>query len=717
MTEPTGSYPNPLDEFVTYSYHFVMSLANTTTAFNKMLGAADAGPYMAQVLEAGSPGAEFSVADGEKAYLVLDTRRFSAYSVSELTLEHIVTGADITNPNIPATAHTMRIIDTTGLSFFNMLMDLFHNKVKSTRASAFFLLSIVFVGHRPDGTTGVVDTCHIPLMLLTLEFTVDSRGSIFDITFMEQLVSPERGSPMDVTCSMGSVQSITTNSAGDTSTIQDMVQALEDQLNVQSLDWYRKYRNDANVGDAQVGKLVQYMITVPKDWRSFKCDTANRSRNVEQHFLTKKAASTAGSSSASATKASDNKAESYSQFSFSGTTNIQDAVKQILESSTELLALASEEKRKQGTAQSYKIMVNTTTDATTYVVHVDIIPFMFPKIEFQPTTQSANSTELAPGANNTVGGLAMSSHNLVTYDYMFTGANKDILDMKISYNPASATALDMNVDIGKSRFASNAAKGQTKQAAQEASTDGRVTKSSSFDPEIKAGDPIFYAPKSKDQQQNVSTQRTEQLSKDDSINAFKAKQEYTSTLAYFSFVSNTNLNITIRGNPNIIRKYADVIQKGGVPPHPSLMGAPELKSLNSADSSQTSKAVFEKSLKSGVASAKDSYYSTYIEPRLKGNQDTSDPLLSGPDVTVEPVFCKINVKAPNIDYTTSDFKDGESQYTDGWFYGGAYQILFITTTFSGGEFTHQLSMIPYDVSGVGSAFSANGTTTPVSKST
>jgi hypothetical protein len=96
-----------------------------------------------------------------------------------------------------------------------------------------------------------------------------------------------------------------------------------------------------------------------------------------------------------------------------------------------------------------------------------------------------------------------------------------------------------------------------------------------------------------------------------------------------------------------------------------------------------------------------------VYPRIasfaKANSPGTDVLLDGPDVSVLPLFCKVNIQAPNVDFTGDirKNKDGTSQslFTDEFFFNGPYMVLLISTEFAGGDFTQKLDMIPYDVSG------------------
>ena len=154
-------------------------------------------------------------------------------------------------------------------------------------------------------------------------------------------------------------------------------------------------------------------------------------------------------------------------------------------------------------------------------------------------------------------------------------------------------------------------------------------------------------------------------------------------------------------------------------PHPSFVGPAEIDKIKSAVSTANS-SIFSQVVEQRIGDAKKRYIAEYITPRVNRTVNPSsdgDPLLAGPDVSVEPVFCKLNILAPNIDYVTGDFSTAtdpttgkqESPYTDKFFYNGAYLVLMMRTSFENGTFTHDLSMIPYDISGTGDILGQNPT--------
>lgn len=706
-----NNYPNPLDNFRSHSYNFILTIANTTEALRKMIDqASNGGSSYIQAVNSATLGEAIDLG-GDSAYLLLDTRRFSQFSVSNFEMSHKYGTGSPANPTVPIALSKMKVVDSTGITFMNFLMDIMRNKIQSTRASAFFMLTVIFNGHTDEHPqqTHTISTCFIPMLLINLHFEFTSTGSLYDLEFAEVEGNP--GSAMPQMVDLGDVQAVSTENT--TNTLNGMLQALEDRLNVRSMQFYQKYNNEAyersSVQDkknfSKAGKLVQYMITIPDDWKNYRINTAGKSQNVEQVFLTKSAEKNKANAQTQqalddkvdqAKKSGDEKQiaaaqkERASYHSFSYTTSILDAIKIILESSKEYLDMGSEEKKKNGTAVLHKTLVSVTSDANTYMVHYDIYPYYAPKVDGGNVVKTGDGGKGAKKLSN--GDIA----NLITYDYLFSGRNSHVLDLKIDFAPTAAVALDMDLDLGQQRFAENASTGQKQEKIKDT---GQQT-TSEFNPLLRPGEPIFIPMKTKDQQTNFSNMSTEEYKKDEANQLIKAKQEHMNTLAVLHFVASMHSQITVRGNPNIIRKYADRNVRGGIPKHPTTVSSPDtLRALRTADASKVED-LFNKEIKGRLSSEKSQYIANYVAPRIKDNLTKSqgtDPLLHGSDVATTPLFMKVNIFAPNLDNLGNQLDGG--LYTNKFFYDGVYMVLQIFTEFNGGTFRHTMNLIPYDLDG------------------
>jgi hypothetical protein len=667
-----AGYPNPLDNFRTYSYHFIITAGSSTESLRSLIGKDDnnVSPLLARVHDV-ELGQRLNI-DGSDAYLVLDTRRYSQYSVTDLTFNHFPGVGEPKNPMLLCKQGSMKIHDSTGLTFYNYLMDLFSDKLHASASSTFFLLTVMFSGHHYNGNVEHVVTCNIPFLISNLSFEFTSSGSVFDIAFINhEGVAAGNGLSSDQQLNMGDIRSATTK--GRDKTVGGLIDSLEAQLNEQSLTYFLKYNgvSDSAVSNIKPGKLVQYMITVPPKWRALLPNLASVARNTEKKFPKR-----------GFYKPVNKIVDDY-EIAFSASTTIDKAISSILELSSEFLKESSSAKRIAGEGVQFRISPVITSDNSTYTIHFDVYPHVMPS----PKNIIENKV------------------NFITYDYLFTGKNTHIKDLRVEFDGrVAAVSLDKKLHIGRNRFAEIAASGQKVSTIKGDSqaTDEKPSSTETDRTDIQANDPIFMGMKTKVQRINNSDHRDENIDSRASQEALGAKQEYNQTVAYLNYMSTLKLSMTVRGNPNIIMKLADANTTGGMPPHTTIISSTELTSLmknvdvNNTGATQTA-------IKNGVASAKQRYIDTFVNKRIQNldavmkphyNGTKYDPLLNGIDSTVLGLYAKINIRAPNVDYV-GNFKDGASMFADEFFYKGIYRITDIDTHFANGEFYHVMHMITY----------------------
>lgn len=679
-----ADYNNPLDEFRSYSYHFALTVANTSEFFRKMIEQNNGRSQLIDSINKVNQLGEAIQIDNSTGYLLIDTRRFSQFSVTDFQATHMFGTGNKFNPTTPYAASTMKVVDSTGFLFFNMMMDTLKTKLKTTRASAYFLLSVFFMGHADDGTTKTISTCFIPVMLSKLDMQFDSSGSVYDIVFNEVEGSPQTGVAGERLNYLGEVQSLSTS--GFSNDLGGMFDSLERRLNVLSLAFYEKFNNtiDANnTGETLTtpyGRLVQYMIHLPKEWRKFKLSTAAKSKNKEQMFKSSKEDSTKKDPKTSSPNGTLKHGNVVSTISFSSTTTIADALKIILECSYDLLELASEKNKKEGKAIAFKTIVGTTSDENSMIVHFDIVPYYLPKIKTKEENSSAKTENVVK--------------NLISYDYIFTGKNSQITDLKIQYAPNSDIAFDTNLKLGSARSAEVAAKGGQKTDTMQEVTKGE-SRVNSNNPDIKEHDPIFYAMKSIEQEKNQASMKVEHLSMNEAQQSLKRKQEYTQTYAELHFIGTVQMTMAIRGNSNLFRKYADKTQRGGIAPHGQIVTAPDIKTIAKSEFSNFER-VFDTYISKGLQTAKEQYYTQYLQPKFlvaTEQNESIDALMNNIDVANLPVYVKINIMAPNADIS-GNFISGESLFTNSFFFNGVYQLVTVESKFTGGDFSQHLTLIP-----------------------
>jgi hypothetical protein len=106
--------------------------------------------------------------------------------------------------------------------------------------------------------------------------------------------------------------------------------------------------------------------------------------------------------------------------------------------------LASNDNRADGNLKGYKILTNVTSDDDTVVVHYDIANYAIPKI-----TEDSGKQEGKDSVDKSVPFQINKDKNLMTFEYIFTGKNADILnfDMKIRMRIRSISINGMAMDF------------------------------------------------------------------------------------------------------------------------------------------------------------------------------------------------------------------------------------------------------------------------------
>jgi len=681
VSDQASNYTNPLDEFRSYSYHFIMTVASTTEALRKQLEGVG-GQKLYSLVQSLPLLGELNLGNEDVAYLVLDTRRFSQFSVTEFESEHVYGTGNPNNPTAQTSFARMKIIDTTGFNFFNYMMELLQVRVKSARASAFFLLNIIFIGHRTDGSTALVTSCYMPLLLQLMSAEYNSSGSTFELEFSE--VEGGFGQNTRLWQLNHLATKVTAVTPPGKNSLADLVQAFEDQLNANSLSFYRNYQAEALLkppGTTVAGKLVQYMINLPREWMgdNYKVTAAGYTKRLEQVFIAAgQTTSEAAQQAQAATAASGiNVAKDSSvQISFSERMSITDALTKILEACDQVLAHAGADARARGTASTFKIVSSVTSDGGTYIVHFDVYPYVMPP----PKPRAADGTRY---------------QNHIFYSYIFTGKNSHIEDLRISYLPESAIALDTRVPLGSWRMAQVAGVGQRPDLVNKSSL--RDQRSLDRFSTLRPNDPIFPTALTTAQQTNFAAQRDiEQYPPAVAQELIQRLQEYKSTVAFFHMTSSIDLELTIRGNPNLLKKYADRQQRGGMPPHTAGFNFDPASASQLGDFAQRVAAAFN--------AARAQYRQLYYEPRVAAawrGQVISpielgrDPLLDNElDVAAYPIYVQLDIRSPNTNWD-GEFIDRNNLFTSTQFFGGPYHVLFIKHSFIEGEFKQVLSLVPH----------------------
>ena len=168
---------NPLDEASTYSIRYQLTVANCTEAIRTLLQNEG---MSSNLLVANSPGDAVSVGE-YTVFPLCDTRRFSQFYISEVVMDNTI-AAHPTKGMYPGMVN-VTITDTCGLSFYNLLLDLMHNKLQTSISSAVFLLTTSFICHHQDGSTYTAETSHTTLQLINIS---DSNSGASNVSTLDR---------------------------------------------------------------------------------------------------------------------------------------------------------------------------------------------------------------------------------------------------------------------------------------------------------------------------------------------------------------------------------------------------------------------------------------------------------------------------------------------------------------------------------------------------
>ena len=660
---------NPLDSFRSYSYHFFITVSTSSYDLQQLVGGLDVPSRLDSILSA-YPGDRIELGQNTDTYLLLDTRRFSMFNVSHLEMTHVFTASTperINNPSTPAGTFNMTIKDATGFSLFNLLWQITQKKLLASLESTFYVMGITFNGHKDDGTTEEIATTFIPFTLLDIKFNFGAAESTYNLQCAE-IDGGGLGKQSSYMQNLFPVSSVSTKNRSNT--LGGLINDLEERLNRASSDFYVKSKTLNEVK----GKLVQYMVTIPDEWADFVPSRAYKDLNAEQIYT--KIPNTKISSSDKTrvhTVNLDNKTE-----------NISDAIKKIIEACPDFLKLTSDTAKKEGNGRLFRIVTNITASDSVFTIHFDVYPVSIPKKQ-EDGTYTTKKEQLK---------------NLMEFDYIFTGKNKDILDLEINFDNVALAALDSSLNIGQPRFNAASASGQ-KQSTVNNEGSASIKVNNLRNSKFKENDPLIMPPHDKIVGNNASQIKNAHVDTQTAIKDMEEKREYEQTLAYFHFISNLNVQMKIRGNPLLIKKLADANVKG-LAPTPSL-DKKDLDRLTAATDNAVS------SIKSAqnntftelarvLTSSKDIYKKSYYNIRKESISSNY------PDPATNNLYATVNIMAPNIDTIGTFFKDKnanekdklEPYYTNGFFYDGLYLILNVTTSLSNGQFEHTFQMAAID---------------------
>jgi len=680
---------NPLDKYRSYSFHHILIVANTTEALANYCNpqGSNAANFLGDVLNK-NLGEELS----KDVYLVVDTRKTSEFSISNLNIITTVGGSDSPSATtMLASKVIMNLVDPSGIGFYNYLKYLIDIKLKTDPAGLKFLLYTTFIGHTHSGTTETVDGIFIPLILGSV-FSLTSfttKGGEYEIEFFAA------SGTMSSNNTPYTLIPGTANYQAKESLLGNAVQSFENYLNITSKNFYKTYNpidasapsktgqstNNAQNSGPKKGRLVQYMITIPENWFKFKLPT--NAENVKETIFT----SSAKTNTTQNTDQAGGKQPTSYHSSMSNDT-INSALNDLLLLSPEVNALASLTKKQEGTAKIFKILTSVTSDSETVVVHFDVVEYDIKNVN-QPKPQVAESTPNA--TTNFPKFTDTNPRGSIAFDFIFSGKNTDIinLDLKIDNLQLPLTSKPMIAISAKEQIVGTALSKKNDTPIEKSTTE-TIMVCNEFQPIIH--------PARSGAESEAFVEWSNRNSKDYN-QTINDRQEFHKALSDQQMTS-IEPHVKIRGNPDLLRGFT----VSTIPPHKRISSSvQEFIGYNDAKIEQLSSWEYDTANTGPAkAAAGSTIASAHVEHRqyidkLIGN-DESDVKSTSRFLAVGQ-YAKINVFGPR-DYPFSREAGLGKEYRVQLFYDGWYQIFEITHSFEGANFTQELVLKSIDSYGV-----------------
>lgn len=668
---------NPLDKFTSHSIHYVMLGAATTSdlnVFNAPLEDGDV-PSLDAIDGAKFLGDMVSY-KGNETYLLIDTRRFSQFTVSDLKTTVMPTGIA---PNVNASPNgitsefSFTVTDPIGILFSNFLQFIMEHKLQVSFEGLSCLFKILFVGHLEDGSSETVASVSIPCIFHTIKLDLqDSRG-IYECS-MIPLIGANSSASHKKWTNIGTASKFFTGQ--NTNTLIDVINSFEKALNDQSSKLYDNV-NKNNPDDGKVGRKVEYMITIPDKWKNFQMTGPNQGRVEETDFV-KILKNKEQAQTAEKTKQRDQqKAESpakESNISVEPTMSIMQTLDVIFSQCVELAKVGNiEDKKTAEDVTFYKIIVNVTSDKDTFMVHVDVVEYIV------PNTRKAKNGGGNPDffyVSTTNGVTTTVPKNAVEYDYTFSGTNIDVLEMVLSFENLNSM-LQSPTKIGSAEMF----KKTTSDGQQQKSDKGTTDTSDKLANGIKKNDPVLLSDMTWAEHKNFSN--LARNVKDGGGDPKEIHQQYIRNLAaFYANGQAPEVSTIIRGNPFLF--------------------------VSSSITSMMTHVRYS-------TEAKESYRREFEEKALKvqglegmPRNETNSGQFTGNNLVSGPLFMKINIYGPNLDVenkgiTTSEV-DPSVDYSKLYFDNNYYFVSSIETEFSGGSsFKHTIHLLPFGIFGTAPA--------------
>lgn len=712
MAKPPGTFlKNPLDKFQSYSVHYVMVACRTTVAAEAFAASNDEIENMpssslqaiSKTKSLGDPVIVPGNTNAKDVYLVLDTRRFSQFTVENLKYDVFInglqTGASTSNL---ATQLEMTILDSVGISFANFMQWLLNDQMKTNFDGIIFMLRIIFVGHNVDGTSETVQSETIPMILARMDINLDYAKGAYNLEFYPNMNFKVSKLERYMTISTAT----TCKTSGIGNTLGTAIESFEKSLNHEANIYYSKIQHilgltDKNgllvEGAKKRGRPVKYMITLPigdgteGNWNLYPMTGPSIGSAEELKFPK------LGAASAEQKDEKTGKVTNTFVTADAGRL-ITDVIDKILSQVPKIKDLGNFQSKDVNNEKAevifYKQVVGISSDDDQIFVHIDIVEFKVTNVFAARATdikaQSANNSdplyyEVKDEESNLIRRVP---RDFFEYDFIFTGKNKDILNFDIKMQDFQML-LAGNLKIGDSETRQVSNKNGDIVPVDFAKIDELIS--------MREYDPLPIPFDSAKALKNFSDYgdigKTKEVAKTDRENA----QKYTSNLSKFYASCATSAVITIKGNPDIMHKF----NIGKSPPHGGIIkstpepykDASKKRTPNATDNFQGAKVAYREALEQNILKSNPTFSRT-----SKGSFTVKAQALSEKSYAVCPVYVRINVKGPNVDFKTNTLLSDDMTQSD-VLTDNFYTVMKVTNNISGHNFTQELELYVHNIFG------------------
>jgi hypothetical protein len=694
-----ANVPNPLDKFQSHSVHYVLLAARSTEALRPFTDGSSAA--QSQTLQAidQCPTLGGAVTIGANtSYLILDTRRFSQFAVENFSMSTLVAGLKVpgsTSPNAVGVDMSFTVLDGSGISFANFLQYIMDQRLSVSYQGMSILMRVLFIGHLADGSTEVVQSIGIPAIFNSIQLDLNEVKGVYTCTCFPLIGMPSNSRNNIAWSSIGTASNYF--SGVGSNTLGAVVNSFEKRLNDESITRYNQLNAQAQtpggplVPQNRYGRLVQYMITLPKAWENFTFSGPTQGGTTEVNFKALVQSAEAARSQKTAQPNSPAPAKD-SYIAVNPDLGVTEVLDVIFGQCIQVAALANFKKDQSTNTEIkfYKHLITVTSDDDSFTVHVDVVEFIVPNVDLAAKGNSVTSEndKLLYTTVPATDGQAEKRvpKNFLEYDYIYSGRNIDVLHLDLKIENLNIMLMQ-GQKLGQGELFIAADDGQKQTDGKAESTDARAAQG------LRPKDPILLPRRTHAERANFSNYGAN-VQSTDGTTPQAVQQQYTRNLANFYNAAGVGAKLEIRGNPDIMV---------GV----SMTAIPKHVSAVTVSGSGASSAV-NNSVKSQYRTDFESQLLRMV-PELQARGTSF--VLTGPAPAASPLYVKINVFGPNTDLTGTSLIAGQNFGTQ-LFYDNYYFASKITSKVDGTKFTQEFELLPYSVFGHATT-SAQGPTTTV----